>query len=356
MAAVLTLAKKGFPTPWTAAGVAEHINLLKGERVISVSWVDSNTVSSKDKRVASSLEIDGTTLLGTEKVMSKLLVRYAEELGYIDTGVVEWVRFVGEKMAKPSQDRGYVFEVLDEFDHHLAMRSFFVGYTVTAADLAIWGALRQSPVFQAALKEAPSPVGANLLRWYKFVNAMPFAASVMDTFSGSSKASETNKADQGSFDLSVKDLEYGKVCTRFPPEPSGYLHIGHAKAALLNEYIAHTNGGKLLIRFDDTNPTKEKMEYQDAIIADLELLGIKGDAISYTSDYFDVLYDYAIRAINEGIAYVDDTDQKTMQHERMHGIASKSRDLSVEENLKRFEEMKQGTEFGQKCCLRAKMS
>jgi glutamyl-tRNA synthetase len=138
---------------------------------------------------------------------------------------------------------------------------------------------------------------------------------------------------------------------------SGYLHIGHAKAALLNDYFAHElYKGTLLLRFDDTNPTKEKQEYQDAIIEDLALMGIKPDKTSYTSDYLETLYQYCIRMIKEGHAYADDTDQETMRAERMDGIASKNRDKSVEENLAILEEMKAGTEVGQKNCIRAKMS
>lgn len=137
----------------------------------------------------------------------------------------------------------------------------------------------------------------------------------------------------------------GNVVTRFPPEPSGYLHIGHAKAALLNQYFAEQYKGKLIVRFDDTNPSKEKVEFEDSIKEDLKLIGITADVVTHTSDYFDTIYDLAIQIIKNGKAYVDDTDQATMREQRMDGIASKNRDLSVEENLKRFEEMKNATEF-----------
>lgn len=137
----------------------------------------------------------------------------------------------------------------------------------------------------------------------------------------------------------------GKVVTRFPPEPSGYLHIGHAKAALLNQYFAQTYKGKLIIRFDDTNPSKEKTEYEESIKEDLALIGVDSSIVTHTSDYFDQMYDLALKIIKEGNAYVDDTDQATMRDERMKGIPSKCRDLSVEENLRRFEEMKNATEF-----------
>ena len=137
----------------------------------------------------------------------------------------------------------------------------------------------------------------------------------------------------------------------------GYLHIGHAKAALLNDYFAHEQyKGTMICRFDDTNPTKEKEEFQDAIVEDLAGMGIKPDKVSYTSDYFEELYQYCLRMLKEEKAYADDTDQLTMREERMVGIASRRRDASVEENLSHFEEMKKGTEEGIEWCIRAKIS
>lgn len=137
----------------------------------------------------------------------------------------------------------------------------------------------------------------------------------------------------------------------------GYLHIGHAKAALLNDYFAHTKyKGKLILRFDDTNPSKEKEEFQDSIVEDCALLGIKPDQVSYTSDWFDQLYEVAVQAIKDGLAYADDTAQEKMRAERMDGIASERRNMSPEETLAKFEEMKKGTQEGTRWCIRAKMS
>jgi len=140
-------------------------------------------------------------------------------------------------------------------------------------------------------------------------------------------------------------------------ECSGYLHIGHAKAALLCDYFAHRlYDGKLRLRLDDTNPAKEKEEFQDAIVEDLAMMGIKADSLTYTSDYFDYLYDMCKKLISDGHAYADDTDVETMQKERMDGIASKNRDRPVEETLRIFEEMKAGSGDVQNYCIRAKMS
>ena len=148
-------------------------------------------------------------------------------------------------------------------------------------------------------------------------------------------------------DIGLIDAQEGKVVTRFPPEPSGYLHIGHAKAAMLNDYFARLFKGKLLLRFDDTNPSKEKVEFEESIKEDLALLGVKPDQSSHTSDHFDRLYDEAVKLIKLGKAYVDDTDVETMRAQRFDGIQSKNRNLSVEENLKRFQQMKEGTEYVQ---------
>ena len=140
-------------------------------------------------------------------------------------------------------------------------------------------------------------------------------------------------------------------------EHRGYLHIGHAKAALLNDYFAHKKyQGTLLLRFDDTNPIKEKQEFQDAIVEDLALMGITPDKVTHTSDYFQELYEHCVKMLKDGTAYADDTPQDILRKERMDGIASKRRDAAVEENLAHFEEMKAGTGEGTKWFIRAKMS
>src|SRR3954466_13687861 len=97
----------------------------------------------------------------------------------------------------------------------------------------------------------------------------------------------------------------GRVATRFPPEPNGYLHIGHAKSICLNFGVAEERAGTCNLRFDDTNPTKEDVEYVDAIKEDVRWLGFKGDALLFASDYFEQLYGFAVTLIRRGLAYVD---------------------------------------------------
>lgn len=156
--------------------------------------------------------------------------------------------------------------------------------------------------------------------------------------------------------LVLKGYEPGmKVCTRFPPEPSGYLHIGHMKAAMMNEYYAHSNGGELVLRFDDTNPLKESAEFVDNIIKDLATVGIVPEKISFTSDYFDLLLEYGDKLIQMGKGYIDDIDPEEMHKGRMDGIESPNRNNSVEKNMEMWNEMKLGTEKGKKCVMRAKI-
>jgi len=165
-------------------------------------------------------------------------------------------------------------------------------------------------------------------------------------------------------DLIDKDLETSKfgdrVHTRFPPEPNGYLHIGHAKSICLNFGIAHDYKGPCNLRFDDTNPLKEEDEYIRAIRSDIKWLGFDwGERLYYASDYFDSLYDYAAELIRRGRAYVCDLSQEEVAEYRgtikSAGRNSPCRDRSVEENLDLFERMKRGEfEEGEKT-LRAKI-
>jgi glutamyl-tRNA synthetase len=160
---------------------------------------------------------------------------------------------------------------------------------------------------------------------------------------------------QNSKAYKLKNAEQNNVVTRFPPEASGFLHIGHAKAAIINSMVRKEYNGKMLLRFDDTNPNKENPEYEDAILYDLKLLKIDYIGPSYTSDYFDIMMDMALQLINKGLAYCDCTEQSIMNDERMKKLESKYRNTSVDENIKIWNEMKLGTDTGIKYCLRAKI-
>uniref|UniRef100_A0A914LCB3 glutamate--tRNA ligase n=1 Tax=Meloidogyne incognita TaxID=6306 RepID=A0A914LCB3_MELIC len=160
--------------------------------------------------------------------------------------------------------------------------------------------------------------------------------------------------DEGKF-VELEGAEMGKVVVRFPPEASGYLHIGHAKAALLNQYYQQTFNGKLILRFDDTNPAKEDAHFEEVIIEDLKMLKIQPDRLTRTSDHFDLLINYCEQLLKDGKAYVDDTDSETMRKEREERIESKNRNNSPGENMSLWNEMLLGTEKGLGCCVRIKI-
>lgn len=160
-----------------------------------------------------------------------------------------------------------------------------------------------------------------------------------------------------------EDLRNGKnesrVHTRFPPEPNGYLHIGHAKSICLNFGLAQKYKGLCNLRFDDTNPTKEDVEYVDSIKEDIQWLGFQWNAEYYASDYFEQLYQWAEQMIQEGLAYVDFSSQEQISLERgtpaKPGIESKYRNTPIEENLQLFRKMRAGEFAEGEVVLRAKV-
>lgn len=237
--------------------------------------------------------------------------------------------------------------------------------------LGIWAYAGAGPRWESFRK---STKFTNLVRWYNCILAQYPALSGLLPKRGTGRpVAETSRAIggpksnslamsaqakekvDGSFDVDLPNAEMGKVCTRFPPEPSGYLHIGHAKAALLNQYFAQKYQGRLIIRFDDTNPSKEKDEYVESILQDLATLGVNGDIVTYTSDYFPQLMQMCEKVIKEGKAYVDDTEREQMQQERKALIESRCRNQTIEENLKLWKEMIEDTPRGRQCCVRGKL-
>ena len=165
-------------------------------------------------------------------------------------------------------------------------------------------------------------------------------------------------------DIVIEDLKtkkYGDavIQTRFPPEPNGYLHIGHAKSICLNFGLADEFGGKTNLRFDDTNPEKEEQEYVDSILKDVRWLGFEWDGLYYASDYFDQLYEWAIKLINEGKAYVDDLSAEEIRQHRgtltEPGKESPHRNRDAKENLDLFERMRKGEFPDGSLVLRAKI-
>ncbi|RMZ02470.1 hypothetical protein D0860_07191 [Hortaea werneckii] len=177
----------------------------------------------------------------------------------------------------------------------------------------------------------------NVARWYDHVeSSTPWLETCLEEFNRHSSNQRMAASSSGaSYEIDLPDTS-GPVVTRFPPEPSGYLHVGHAKAALLNEHFAHAQpDGKLICRFDDTNPSKESQEFQDSILFDLKLMDVVPDA---------------------GKAFADDSELGKGDQDRRNRLPSKRRDLSIEETLGHFAEMKEGTAEGQRWCLRARIA
>ncbi|PKY03905.1 glutamyl-tRNA synthetase [Aspergillus campestris IBT 28561] len=332
--------------------VATSINESRPEPVIQITYEDAAELQQGDKAVVQFTGTSGTPVYGTVNALRELQSSFPYLESKDEQLENEWL---SQLESFTTLDFKALDSQLQRLNTHLLLRSFVVGYALSTADIALWGAIRGNRVGISAVRKGAL---VNLTRWFTFLEELcPWATAAIEALNATAKEKKSAKAKEGaSYDIALHNTDKG-VVTRFPPEPSGYLHIGHAKAALLNDYFAHEKyNGTLLVRFDDTNPSKEKMEFEQAIVEDLALMGIKPDRTSYTSDYFDELYDYGVRIIKEGNAYADDTEKEVMQKQRMDGLPSARRDASVEENLAHLEEMKTGSEEGQRWCIRAKMS
>lgn len=354
--ATLTVAAKAPFIPYSTIIASEFVK-AETDVSLTVEFVDEKSVESGSDATAK-LVVGEKTYSGELESLKGLAALIPSISSSVDSSL-SWVEFALGKLA--NKNFKALAADLEKLDTHLNFRSFIVGYSYSLADIAVWGVLRANAVMGSVIKNA---VYSNISRWYSFI-ALDSKFDVADKTTKSinelrknlkAAKGEKKEGHKANFAIDLPNAQMGKVVTRFPPEPSGYLHIGHAKAAVLNEYFAHTYKGKLIIRFDDTNPTKERIEFQDSIIEDLALLGIKGDQVTYSSDYFDQMYELALKMIKDGNAYCDDTPLEKMREERMVGEPSARRDRSVEENLRVFtEEMKNGTEEGLKNCLRAKI-
>lgn len=337
------------------APVAAYAELIAA-RVVNAVNPDSLTVEFVDDKKAAPAVLDGQS----DNVFLKIVDAFPKIFSEGSSEEISsWVKTASEDYVIKNFQK--LSGSLEKLDAVLNMRTYILGgLKYSAADIACWGALRSNGMVGSIIK---NKVDVNVSRWYTLLEIDPAFSGAHEFLTKSmqdvKKASNVGKKKEGhkaNFEIDLPDAKIGQVVTRFPPEPSGYLHIGHAKAALLNQYFADEYKGKLIIRFDDTNPSKEKEEFQDSIIEDLKLLGIQGDKLTFSSDYFQEMYDLCVKMIEEGKAYCDDTVTEKMREERMDGIASARRDRSVEENLRIFtQEMKNGTEEGLKNCVRAKI-
>lgn len=347
------------------------LSVLAAAKLAAVSLTVSPTLPAASPPVlvlTNGLKLRGTNVLlkylgRTSTTIPNLYERDAFETGQID----EWLEYA------PIFSSGSEYEGACKYvDGYLLHRTFLVGHSLSIADIAIWSYLAGGGKRWESLMK--SKKYQNLTRWYNMISTehaavlneltSPFSKK-KDSGKPSSSTSEKDDSNKKQLangivnssrpEVDLPYAEMGKVCLRFAPEPSGYLHIGHSKAALMNQYFAQKYNGKIILRFDDTNPTKESNEFVDNILKDIETLGIKYEKITYTSDYFPQLMEMAEKLIKEGKAYVDDTPREQMKTERGAGIESKRRNQSVDENMKLWKEMILGTERGLECCLRGKL-
>ncbi|CAL1390223.1 unnamed protein product [Linum trigynum] len=318
------------------------------------------------------LELHGTNVLirYIGRVPSSMPNFYGQG-PYESSKVDEWLEYA------PILSSGSEFENACKFvDSYLSKRTVLVGEFFTIADMVVWSGLAATGPRWESLRK--SKKYQNLVRWFNSISAeygvLDEVTSAYVGKKGSGKPVAVKPKDQQaavnggdimekgkgsssrpSAEVDLPEAEIGKVKLRFAPEPSGFLHIGHSKAALLNQYFAQRYNGVLIIRFDDTNPSKESSEFVDNLLKDIQTLGIKYEKVTHTSDYFPVLMEMAEKLIREGKAYVDDTPREQMQKERGEGIESKCRSHSVEENMELWKEMIEASERGQQCCLRGKL-
>ncbi|XP_063159695.1 bifunctional glutamate/proline--tRNA ligase isoform X4 [Candoia aspera] len=325
----------------TVEHVKDHVKVSveEGKETIlrisdQVTFTDVNSIARYLARIATSAGLYGSNLLE-------------------HTEIDHWMEFSTTRLSTPTE----FALAIQELNNSLSLRTYLVGNCLSLADFSVWAALKGNNIWQEQLLQSNGPV--HVKRWYKFLEAQNSFQSVDSKWTAGDAVPKTNvttekKQDVGKF-VDLPGAEMGKVIVRFPPEASGYLHIGHAKAALLNQHYQVNFKGKLIMRFDDTNPEKEKEDFEKVILEDVAMLHIKPDQFTYTSDHFEKIMKYAEKLIHEGKAYVDDTPAEQMKMEREQRIESKHRNNSVEKNLHMWEEMKKGTEYGQTCCLRAKI-
>ncbi|XP_017281365.1 bifunctional glutamate/proline--tRNA ligase isoform X2 [Kryptolebias marmoratus] len=324
--------------------------------LLAAEHVKSSVQVSVEEGKDTKLHISDSVQFNDANSICRYLARVAPALGLYGTNMMEqtevdhWLEFSARRLC----DQPDLTGALGDLDRALSLRTFLVGHGVTLADLSVWASLKSLGNWPTQDKSFP-----HVSRWFFFLNSqVPFSA-VGNKYTSkkapvNKSSSNEKKQDVGKF-VELPGAEMGKVVVRFPPEASGYLHIGHAKAALLNQYYQVTFKGKLIMRFDDTNPEKEKEDFEKVILEDVAMLQIKPDQFTYTSDHFPTIMRLAEKLLTEGKAYIDDTPPEQMKQEREQRVESKCRNNTVEQNMKMWAEMKAGSEYGQTCCMRAKI-
>ncbi|CAL8243627.1 unnamed protein product [Lota lota] len=324
--------------------------------LLAAEYVKGSVNLSVEEGKDTKLHVSDAVQFSDVNSITRYLARVSPATGLYGANMMEqtevdhWLEFSSRRLCS---QKGLPL-ALGELEKALALRTFLVGHALTLADLCAWAALKGHV-------EWPGQANAftHVNRWFSFLGSQAPFVDVGKKWANSKaqphKANtEEKKQDVGKF-VELPGAEMGKVVVRFPPEASGYLHIGHAKAALLNQHYQLTFKGKLIMRFDDTNPEKEKEDFEKVILEDVSMLQIHPDQFTYTSDHFPTILKMGEQLLAEGKAYIDNTPPEQMKQEREQRIESVCRSNSVEQNMKMWAEMKAGSEVGQCCCMRAKI-
>ncbi|XP_047138951.1 bifunctional glutamate/proline--tRNA ligase isoform X1 [Hydra vulgaris] len=324
------------------------------ENGIKVTLVEGNSTFVK----LSNSSIEGDTSV------AKYLARLYPNENLYGSSVLEksqvdsWIDFSHLYLRSPEG----INDPLNELNKCLEPATHLVGHSFTLADFAVWASLKGNSTWESMFKKRY----LHVLRWFEYCSNQKIFKFVMDNKTKNPTSIENVKdvkkatglkttMEEGGKFFDLPGAEKGKVVVRFPPEASGYLHIGHAKAALMNQYYKELYDGKLIMRFDDTNPAKENAHFEEIILEDIKLLQLTPDHYSRTSDHFDVMLKYADQMIKQGDAYCDNTVAEEVKRLREERLPSPNRNLSIDENLELFKEMIAGSEKGLTYCLRAKI-
>ncbi|CAH1364621.1 unnamed protein product [Tenebrio molitor] len=349
---------------------AEYVKSLKN-LALEIHWGDENLIDNCTKKIK--CETNNDLLRAVARLLAENELYGTTPIE--KTEVDHWLTYSLSLKSEKSDFNS----LLTFLDKSLDAVTYLACKRLTIADFVIFASLYSSKSWLDILTSrenseltqettAKKKIFVNILRWYNFIKSNPIIAKTLDSLPNEVKSALTpvsgrssmeksnvgNRAREGKF-VELPGAEMGKVVVRFPPEASGYLHIGHAKAALLNQYYQEAFQGKLIMRFDDTNPAKENVHFEKVILEDVAMLEIKPDMFTHTSQYFDLMLEYCEKLLKEGKAYVDDTDPETMKAQREQKIESSNRNNTYEQNAKLWEEMKKGTAQGQKYCVRAKI-
>jgi glutamyl-tRNA synthetase len=226
------------------------------------------------------------------------------------------------------------------------LKNYIPDIKTIVSNLEILSMENKKKLYNEILSEGNDYLGENRKEESKNVHSKEERYSDKHSIASTSTSNSSDlKSKEQHLEFELPDLSdaiEGKVITRFPPEPNGYPHIGHAKAAIIDEEYAKKYNGKLILRYDDTNPTKEKIEYYEAIKKGLDWLGVKPQIIKNTSDDIEKLYEYARKLIKKNFAYVCNCAPEIIKKNRINSITCKCATNSVNDNIKYFDEMVTG--------------